>query len=462
MNGLTDPPATARRGDTPRPRSTIIVVTSSAVEPDEAPPAPVALTEPREGTPAVVTTVDALADAVAAFAAGSGPVAVDAERASGYRYSQRAYLVQLRRGGAGTVLIDPIALPDLSTLGAALAGAEWVLHAASQDLACLAEIGLIPERIFDTELAGRLLGYERVGLGRMVEEVLGFTLEKGHSAADWSTRPLPEPWLRYAALDVELLVELRDVLAAELVQTGKAEWAEQEFAAVLAAPPPPPRAEPWRRLSGIHRLRDRRQLAAARALWEARDGMAQRRDVAPGRVLPDTALLAAVAADPRDAVALTALPVFGGPRMRRTAQTWLDALRVARALPAAELPSPTAHLDGPPVAARWAERDPAAAARLARLRAALVTLAAEEAMPVENLLEPALGRRLAWSPPEPLTTSAVAETLRAGGARPWQVALAASPLTAALAAPPPAAALAIAPLSIATAPAPAPPDDSEG
>ena len=162
---------------------------------------------------------------IAAFEAGSGPVAVDAERASGYRYGQRAYLVQLRREGAGTALIDPVACPDLSGLGEALSGVEWVLHAATQDLPCLREIGMVPTRLFDTELAGRLAGFPRVGLGAMVEGVLGFVLEKGHSAVDWSTRPLPEPWLRYAALDVELLVDLRDALEKELDRQGKLEWA---------------------------------------------------------------------------------------------------------------------------------------------------------------------------------------------------------------------------------------------
>ena len=152
---------------------------------------------------------------------GTGPVAVDAERASGYRYSQRAYLVQLRREGAGTVLVDPIEQSDLSAIGAALGDAEWILHAANQDLPCLAEIGLRPPHLFDTELAGRLLGDERVALGTMVERHLGVRLEKGHSAADWSTRPLPHDWLVYAALDVELLVALRAALATELARRGQ-------------------------------------------------------------------------------------------------------------------------------------------------------------------------------------------------------------------------------------------------
>ena len=160
-------------------------------EPDVVPEREaVDLLEPRDGLPPVTTTAADLAAAVQRLAAGTGPVAVDAERASGYRYGQKAYLVQLRRAGAGTVLIDPIACPDLSGLDAALDGVEADLHAASQDLPCLAEIGYRPRLIFDTELAGRLLGYPRVALGTMLEEVLGYRLAKEHSAADWSVRPL--------------------------------------------------------------------------------------------------------------------------------------------------------------------------------------------------------------------------------------------------------------------------------
>jgi len=270
---------------------TVWPVSDAAQEPDDR--ALIPLLEPADGVPPVVETPAALAAAAAALAAGDGPVAVDAERASGYRYGQRAYLIQLRRAGAGTVLIDPIACPDLDPVIAALDGLEWVLHAASQDIPCLAEVGLRPGLIFDTELAGRLLGYPRVGLGSIVAEVLGLALEKGHSAADWSARPLPEPWLRYAALDVEVLIELRNALERELSAAGKLEWARQEFAAVAAAPLPSARVDPWRRASGLHRVRRPRQLAIVRAMWETRDKMARSRDIAPGRILPDTAIVEA-------------------------------------------------------------------------------------------------------------------------------------------------------------------------
>jgi ribonuclease D len=405
---------------------------TDAAEP--ASPAVTPLLEPVEGVPPVTSEPHALADVAERLAAGDGPVAFDAERASGYRYSQRAYLVQIRRRGSGTALIDPVALPDLSVLQQNVADCEWVLHAASQDLPCLAELGLRPSRLFDTELAGRLLGYERVGLGMMVERVLGFGLEKGHSAADWSTRPLPEPWLRYAALDVELLVELRDALVDQLTETGKLEFAHQEFAAIVAAPPREPRAEPWRRTSGIHRARSRRQLAAVRSMWTARDRIARARDIAPGRVLPDSAIIDAVLNNPADTAELVKLPVFSGPRLRRTASVWMTALAEAAALPDTELPPATASTggDGLPPPNRWAERDPVAAGRLVRVRAALNAIAAEQHMPVENLVEPALTRRVAWSPPAEPSTANVAATLDAGGARRWQVDLTAGAIAAAL------------------------------
>ncbi|WP_425283687.1 ribonuclease D [Geodermatophilus dictyosporus] len=386
-------------------------------------PAPTPLLAPRDGLPPVIDTPGALIGYADALRAGSGPVAVDAERASGYRYGQRAYLVQLRRAGAGTGLVDPVPLGDLSAVQDAIAGEEWVLHAASQDLPCLAEVGMVPARIFDTELAARLAGLPRVGLGAVVESLLGYSLQKGHSAADWSTRPLPEEWLVYAALDVEVLVDLRDALAAILEEQGKTEWARQEFAAVLAAGPPPPRQDPWRRTSGVHGLRNRRQLGMLRSLWQARDDLARRRDVAPGRVLPDSAMVSAVQADPQTEAALLELPVFRGRANRKLVGTWFGALTRGRALPDDELPPHSRAGDGPPPANRWADRDPAAATRLQAARTALAELSQKHAVPVENVLSPDLVRRLMWVPPEPRDPATIAAALRAGGAREWQVEL---------------------------------------
>ncbi|RZS89516.1 ribonuclease D [Motilibacter rhizosphaerae] len=403
--------------------------------PDVLPDVPVL--EPREGVPQPVETREALLAAAARLGAGTGPVAIDAERASGYRYSARAYLVQLRRAGSGTVLVDPVPLGGLHPLDDVLHDAEWVLHAASQDLPCLAGEGMRPVRLFDTELAGRLLGLPRVGLAAMVEELLGWRLEKGYSAADWSTRPLPEPWLRYAALDVEVLLELRDALEERLRAAGKWEWAQEEFDALTRFAPAPPPAEPWRRTSGLHRLRRPRQLAVLRELWTSRDELARERDSAPGRLLPDAALVELALASPHTLDDLLAVPAFKArPSQRRRARRWLDAVHRGQQVPDSELPAPASAPEGPPPARFWSEREPLAAARLATARAALGALAERLELPVENLVQPEAVRRLCWSPPDPVDEEAVRAQLLASSARPWQVELAAPLLVAALTSPP--------------------------
>jgi ribonuclease D len=340
--------------------------------------------------------------------------------------------VQLRREGAGTVLIDPTSVGDLSGLAEVINPLEWVLHAASQDLPCLAELGLRPASLFDTELAARLAGFVRVGLAALVEQLLGYQLQKDHGAADWSRRPLPVEWLTYAALDVELLLPLRDVLAAELAAQGKAGWAAEDFEAVRTAPPQPQRTEPWRRTSGIHRIQRPRELAAVRELWQAREQLARQRDIAPGRVLPDSALIDAALTDPRTEAALLSRPIFSGRSQRKQVQTWLAALHAARNLPESQLPPLRAPANGPPPVNRWPDKDPAAALRLTRVRAVLTKIAEQNRVPAANVLAPELVRRLCWEPPQPVDTASVRRELLAGGARRWQCDLVVHPLTAAL------------------------------
>jgi ribonuclease D len=389
----------------------------------------------RDGLPPVSDTDVSLRRAAGAIAEGTGPVAIDAERASGYRYSNRAYLIQVRREGSGSWLIDPIGLSTLAPLQEALEGAEWILHAATQDLPCLAEVGLRPSALFDTELAGRLLGHPRVGLGTLVETVLGHRMKKEHSAVDWSTRPLPAPWLEYAALDVELLVELRDALHAELVEAGKLDWALQEFEA-LRHFVPTPRVDAWRRTSGLHRVRGRRGLAAVKELWETRDEIAASRDVTPGRIIPDAAIVVAALAAPKDKAELLSAKGFHGRGAERYASRWMSALGRAAALDEADLPARSPRSDGPPLPRAWAERDPVAARRLVLARAQMATLAADNSIPVENLLTPDYLRRVLWTPPETrepeALTAEVAAQLAGLGARQWQVDLVGPVLVAAI------------------------------
>jgi ribonuclease D len=399
---------------------------------EEVPPPSARLTL-RDPLPPVVEDVAALDEYCDAVVSGSGPIALDAERASGYRYSQRAYLVQVRRESAGTALIDPIATGgDLSALDAAIGDTEWILHAATQDLACLAEVGLRPRRLFDTEHAGRLLNLPRVGLASLVEHYLGRSLAKEHSAADWSTRPLPEPWLVYAALDVEVLIELRDLIAADLEQAGKTEWAAQDFEALLSFTGAPTREEPWRRTSGIHQARGRRALGLVREIWQARDAIAAERDVTPGRILPDGSILEMARTPPSNLDELGQMKVMRNRGPRRFIRQWHDAIERALAMPDAELPHTSPRREGPPPPRVWAEKFPEAAGRLGRSREAVTALSVEHDVPSENLLSPQLVRAVAWEPPDPLSADSVGDVLVAGGARPWQVGLTAEPLAAAL------------------------------
>ncbi len=357
--------------------------------------------------------------AVDAIASGNGPIAIDAERASGFRYSQRAYLIQIFRRGAGTFLFDPPAIGSFAELNEVLADDEWILHAASQDLLCLREVGLDPRRIFDTELGARLAGLPRVGLGTVVEELLGVHLAKEHSAADWSTRPLPQSWLVYAALDVELLVDLRDAMGRLLDDAGKSAIAAEEFDAVLHRDLVIVRQEPWRRLSGLHSIRSARNLAVARELWHARDDYAREIDTAPGRLVPDTALVAAARTLPATKRALAAIKEFTGRASRSQIDRWWSAIEVGVA--STEMPQLRAPGESIPPPRVWADKNPQADKRLKAARAAVAVVGDALAIPIENLLTPELLRRVAWTPPEPATAASVAAVLESLGARHWQI-----------------------------------------
>jgi len=407
-------------------------------EPESTEPDVTPLLAPANGVPDLSTTASEIAAAAQLLAGGHGAFAVDAERASGFRYSNRAYLIQIRRAGAGTVLIDPVShggdpLSVLRPVAEVLAEDEWILHAADQDLPCLAEVGMRPPALYDTELAGRLAGFDRVNLAAEAQRLLGVGLAKGHGAADWSRRPLPSAWLNYAALDVEVLIELRDAIAGVLAEQGKTDWAAEEFdyLRTVGQDPPPTRRDRWRRTSGIHRVRNQRGLAAVRELWAARDEIAQRRDIAPGRILPDSAIIEAAIVDPKTIDDLIALPIFGGRRQRRNATTWLAALKSAR-----ENPGPAEEAEppnGPPPPARWLKRRPEAAARLDAARSALRELSQRVSVPTENLVSPDLVRRLCWDwegADDPAT--AIDEFLAAGQARCWQRELVDPVLAAAL------------------------------
>ena len=386
---------------------------------------PEPLLAPRSGLTELIVDRAGFLSALAELKGGSGPIAVDAERASGYRYSQRAYLIQIFRRGGGLHLIDPISVGDSDLwkeMDSAFKKCEWIIHASTQDLPCLRELGIYPEILFDTELGGRIAGCERVGLGPLCESLLELQLAKEHSAVDWSIRPLRPDWLVYAALDVDVLVDLRDAVEALLKENGKLEWALQDFAQILKNPPPPPRVDPWRRTSGMHKVRDRMTLAIVRSLWHARDEFAREIDIAPGRIFNDEVLVEIATKRPAK-VDEFAMITKRRSRVTNTPTTeWFALLQATLLLPDSELPILRTPSIGLPPIKLWRDRNPLGHARLTHARAAVIKRASELDLPVENLVSPEVIRQLVWkNPPESELERYIEQTLATHGARPWQI-----------------------------------------
>lgn len=354
-----------------------------------------------------------------------GPIAIDAERASGFKYSQRAYLVQLRASESEIFLLDPILEPELlnskpfTEIRKLLLDREWILHAATQDLACLEEIGLRPGAIFDTELAARLTGQPKVGLGSLTESLIGVRLAKEHSAADWSTRPLPQGWLNYAALDVDVLHDLKNSIEDIVSSQNKTAWVQQEFDNLLSFAPKPQREERWRSLSGLNKITDRQVLETARQLWQAREDLAKKMDIAPGRLIPDAAIAAAAISKPKSRSELAALKTFTGRASRSYLSNWWEA--IDRSYKSNELPElRQKRTEGIPNHRAWANKFPEAEKRLRLAKESLAKIAAQNFVPLENLLTPDYLRQVAFTPPENLSEKDIDAQLKALGARSWQ------------------------------------------
>ena len=402
----------------------------------------VPLLQPAQGTPPVIDTEAKFKDAIAQLSQGHGPFAVDAERASGFRYSARAYLIQVKRNSGGLHLIDPIPFGPghelFAQLNSLMNTDEVILHASTQDLPCLRELGINPTKLFDTELAGRIAGLPRVGLGPLLESLMGVTLAKEHSAADWSARPLPQDWLTYAALDVELLVELRDRMYELLETSKKLNWALEEFAAILKAPPAPPRVDPWRRTSGMHKIKRREQLAVIKELWHARDKVASEQDISPGKLLNDSAIveLAIAPAVTKKEFEKALRPLGLRARWLENLPLWLSSISVAVSLPEDQWPAMRTNADTLPPIKLWRDKFPEKFAPLSHARAAVEIIAQDNHIPVENLISPEYVRRVCWKPPtgatETLSIPTVEQALTELGARQWQIALVAPALAAAL------------------------------
>jgi ribonuclease D len=374
----------------------------------------------------LVETVEELEEAVSTLAAGTGPFAVDAERASGFKYSQRAYLIQVYRAGSPIYLIDPAAIAPaadpapFAALARVMETDAWILHAASQDIPCLRELGLLAPALYDTELGSRIAGLDRVGLGAVTEALLGVRLAKEHSAVDWSTRPLANDWLNYAALDVDVLFELWAAVEAVLVERNKLEWAKQEFAATLAAQPKAAKVDKWRGMTGLHEVKDAKKLAIARELWSAREALAVKLDVSPGRLIPDSSIVNVVKETPKAKPQLAGNRSFVGRASRSYLDTWWKAIEDG--VNSRDLPDLKIAAVGIPNHRIWPTRFPEADRRLKIIRPLIAELAEKHGLPVENILTPDYLRNVCFEPPK-YELAAVQDALRTLGAREWQIEL---------------------------------------
>ena len=391
---------------------------------------------PVDGTPKVLLSPREFQAGAARLAAGTGPFAIDTERASSYRFDDRAFLVQIRREGAGTFLFAPEHHRDelRAALAPVLNGQKWVVHAAPSDLPSLAWMGLYPGMLFDTELAARFAGFAHPNLAAMVLELFDVELEKGYGDSDWSETPIPRKWRNYAALDVELLNELAVTLRDILAEQDKLDWAYEEFERIVEdharITGPEPRS--WRALKGVSSLRSREQLVVARELWQRRESIARSQDIAPNRVLSHRVLVDIARRVPRSPHEIN--QVKGFPRRRGGATLrWFDAVETALASPRQQWPKALRSPRPVPSKSAFNRDFPELWQLYTEIRSDFEALGEELGMSYELILKPSLVRAVVWAAcgPEGGVAGEIAadadipDFLRSQGAREWQVELSA-------------------------------------
>jgi len=370
-----------------------------------------------------IRTPEALAETVAAFRR-EPLVAADTEAASFHRYRDRIFLVQLSTR-ARTVIVDPLALADLSPVGELLADrdVEKVFHDADYDLRILdRDYGFRAARIFDTRIAAQLAGEPAIGLAALLEKYAGVKLAKEHQKADWSRRPLSPAMLAYAAADTQHLPALRDALRERLRALGRLEWAEEECARLgaLRWTGAPDDADSFLRVKGAKALPPRSR-AALRELYGWREAVAAEQDKATFRIIGNDALLAVAKALPRSPADLARIPALPPTLARRHGPALLECVRRALALGEAELPR--IERAARPV------KDPAFDTRVERLKAARNRVAVELGLEPGVLCGRTTLEAVARATPLPTDRAGLA---RVGELRRWQIEVLGDELLAAL------------------------------
>jgi ribonuclease D len=245
-------------------------------------------------------------------------------------------------GPAGVALIDPLAV-DVGPLAEILGGdATMVAHAADQDLEVLERAcGRGPSRLFDTQVAAGFLGRGSASLASLSQAFLGITVAKGDRLTDWNRRPLTDSQLAYAAADVDNLLELADLITADLDGRGRLGWAEEECEALRSRPHgAPPAQRAWWKLRDARKLQGpSRGVAQCLAGW--RDERARQLDQPVRTVLPDLALQSIAHSAPRNEAALQRCRGLDGRHLRPAViQEILAAVAEGRQLAADRLDLP--------------------------------------------------------------------------------------------------------------------------
>jgi len=217
--------------------------------------------------------------------------AIDTEADSLHRYRESLCLVQFADRD-GCVLIDPLAIDDLSALGDYLSQATVWMHGADYDMTMFKrQFGALPAVVYDTQIGARLLGVRRFGLGDLVNHYFGVELSKSSQKADWGKRPLSPKMIEYALNDVHYLLEMGDIIVAALKEKGRYEWFEESCLAARqrVLDRDDSKEENWR-VQGSGRL-ESYGLACLRELWNWRDGEAKSWDRPSFMVAPNRQLL---------------------------------------------------------------------------------------------------------------------------------------------------------------------------
>lgn len=279
---------------------------------------------------------------------GTPLLAVDTESNSLYAYYEQVCLIQLSTREQDYI-VDPLTIDDMSPLGELLAdpATEIVFHAAEYDIISLKrDFGFRFSRVFDTMLAARICGWERVGLGSILEEQFGVQVDKKYQRANWMTRPLPRDQLLYAQMDTHYLPALRDRLVAELTAKGRMDEAREIFSTLPDFPPAQYEFDPdgfWR-INGVQKMR-RSQVAVVRELYLLRDELARRRNVPPFKIFSDRALVELAQLGPRRTADLDAVRGPARSQLRRYAEAIVQAVARGQAARPPQPPRRTNKLD---------------------------------------------------------------------------------------------------------------------